>query len=334
LNLKAQLERLMKSQKLISIMKEVTEILSLSGEPQHICDSMLDTFIKFIPVDACWIQLLSFTGHRLEVVSHRALTKTNLKDLSSLQLGSKIDGQSLDSGGSIIISDLTQHSYEDFSSFLESGFCSLVLVSLRTNHIFQGFLGFGFRVPTRIDKDFIALASVIGNLIWIMVDRSKIEHMLNAKANVAESESHLTASQEQCLTPKLKENELLQTEDSDINMTEFKELAKLAENYSKAVQNNIQRAVMQAKIPPVKPDIITQVEPAEHGQEYKKEEPNSIGSKEPVSDEDPTALVIDLANRSVPAYNAADIPDRVSNQAIEHFKKHNLNMIIFRKSHA
>ncbi len=154
--------------KVLSIISEVNEVLSLANQPQSLLDMVLDTLLELLKVDCCWVQLLQSENGRLQLVACRGFTPDMKQEIDSLDFEHSLAHQVAVLGHEVSISDLSLNGEYGLSSFIEAGLYSLVVVPLMTYRI-QGVMGiassFKNRFPAGVGNLLIVIAGLVGTAL-------------------------------------------------------------------------------------------------------------------------------------------------------------------------
>ena len=162
-----------KPEKIFFILSAVSEVLSMSNEPQQLLDMTLDTLFEVLKIDCCWVQLLSLESRKLWLAAYRGFTPEMKHEIGSMHLGQSFGNQVAGLGHKIVIPDLSRDSERGLSSFSKAGFRSLVAVPMRTYRV-QGVLGIAFRTKKRFLTQVTELLTVIASLIGVALDKANL----------------------------------------------------------------------------------------------------------------------------------------------------------------
>ena len=162
-----------KPEKIFFILSAVSEVLSMSNEPQQLLDMTLDTLFEVLKIDCCWVQLLSLESRKLWLAAYRGFTPEMKHEIGSMHLGQSFGNQVAGLGNKIVIPDLSRDSERGLSSFSKAGFRSLVAVPMRTYRV-QGVLGIAFRTKKRFLTQVTELLTVIASLIGVALDKANL----------------------------------------------------------------------------------------------------------------------------------------------------------------
>jgi transcriptional regulator with GAF, ATPase, and Fis domain len=154
--------------KVLSIIGEVNEVLSLSNQPQNLVDMVLDTLLELLKVDCCWVQLYQSENHRLQLAACRGFTQDMKQEIDSTDFEHSLAHQVVALGYEISISDLSRDGQYGLSSFSKAGLCSVVAVPLMTYRI-QGVMGIAFSskkgFPAGVGKLLMAIGGLVGTAL-------------------------------------------------------------------------------------------------------------------------------------------------------------------------
>ena len=153
--------------KLLSIISEVNDVLSLSNQPQNILDMVLDALLKLLKVDCCWVQLYQSENHVLQITACRGFTKEMKREIDSMDFDHSLAHQVAALGYDISLSDLSRDKKYRLSSFSKAGFRSVVAVPLMTYRV-EGVMGIASsekRCPSGIGKLLAVIAGLVSSAL-------------------------------------------------------------------------------------------------------------------------------------------------------------------------
>ena len=150
--------------KIFSIISGVNEVLSLSNQPQHLLNMVLDTLLELLKIDCCWVQLLQSENRRLQLAACRGFTPDMKQEIDSIDFEHSLAQQVAALGHKISISDLSRDGKYGLSSFSKAGLCSLVAVPLTTYRI-QGVMGIASLSKNKFPAEVGKLLMVIAGLV-------------------------------------------------------------------------------------------------------------------------------------------------------------------------
>lgn len=162
-----------KTEKIFYIMTAVSEVLSVSNEPQQLLDMVLDTLLEVLKIDCCWVQLVSLESRKLWLAAHRSFTPDMKQEMDSMELGRSLGNQVAGLGHKIVIADISRDREYGLSSFSKAGLRSLVAVPLRTHHT-QGVMGIASRTGMRFGTEVTELLTVIASLVGMALDKARL----------------------------------------------------------------------------------------------------------------------------------------------------------------
>jgi len=176
--------------KVLSIISEVNEALSLSNHSQNLIDMVLDTLLEFLKVDCCWIQLYQSGNHRLQLAGCRGFTQDMKQEIDSIDFKYSLTHQVATLGHEISVSDLSHDRKYRLSSFSKAGLCSVVAVPLVTYRI-EGVMGIAFlskkRLSAGVGKLLIVIAGLVGTALnkvyryqWELAEKKQLS--INAQS--------------------------------------------------------------------------------------------------------------------------------------------------------
>jgi len=159
--------------KVFFIISAVSEVLSLSNEPQQLLDMVLDKLMVVLKIDCCWVQLLSLENNKLRLAAYRGFTLDMKRDISSMNTGHSFSNQVIGLGYEIIIPDLSHDKKYGLSSFTKAGLRSLVALPLGTYRT-QGVIGIASRTKKRFRKGTVELLTIIAKLVGTALDKADL----------------------------------------------------------------------------------------------------------------------------------------------------------------
>jgi signal transduction protein with GAF and PtsI domain len=169
-----------KNQEILSIIKEVSETLSLTNKPKQLLETALDTLSEVLGLDCCWIQLVTLGSEKLPLIACRGFTPTMRREMASIDMGHRLSNEIIGLGHRVVIPNLNRDGRYDISLFKKAGFYSLIAVPIMTYRV-HGIMGVAFRTRKRFDKDFSDLITVIANLIGMALNKSVLTKQITPK---------------------------------------------------------------------------------------------------------------------------------------------------------
>ncbi len=187
-----------------SIMNAVGEALSLSDEPQQIIDSVLDTLLKALDIDCCWIHLFDEKSGELSLAGHRGLTPEMLEKTALMKLGKSLIGRADLSHQPVVIPELlTETKYNSvFPS--QAGLHSFATVPMRSRNKTLGVLGGASRAKAQFTPEVVELLTIIGTQIGFVLDRAKLYTQERAARIELEKQAKKRAEFATTITHELK----------------------------------------------------------------------------------------------------------------------------------
>jgi hypothetical protein len=125
----------------------------------------LDTLVKVLEIDCCWIQTINDRKHKkLLLAAERGFSPEMRREISAIDMGHRFSEQIIGLGHKIVIPDLSADGRYGLPSFRKTGYRWLVAVPLMTYRA-HGILGAACRNRKRLKKDTADLLMVIAGLI-------------------------------------------------------------------------------------------------------------------------------------------------------------------------
>jgi len=237
----------MRKKKILFIISEIIEALSLSNKPHQLLDTTLDTLMNTKNIHSCWIQLLLPERNKLQLTAHRNFSKMMTKEINQMNSMNGIDGHVFGLGNSIHISDLANDTKFGLISFKEAGLLSVVMVPLRTYHT-RGILGVASCVRDVFDKDFVDVLLLIGNLICAALDKADLYQRLEERVYEFERVLKYEANENnRAITADREFEEVMSDPETAMSIKDLKDLAVLAEEYHRRAHSAIKDAIVEAK---------------------------------------------------------------------------------------
>ncbi len=237
----------MRKKRILSVINEIIETLSLSNKPRQLLETTLDTLINIRNIHSCWIQLLLPERDKLQLTACRNFSKNMTKELNQLNSMNGINGHVYGLGNNLHISDLAKDTKFGFSSFKEAGLLSVAMVPLRTYHT-RGILGVASRARDVFDKDFIDVLLLIGNLVCAALDKADLYERLEVRVNEYEQGLKYEADENGKATATDTDfKEVMSEQETATSIKGLKDLAVLAEEYHRRAHSAIKDAIVEAK---------------------------------------------------------------------------------------
>jgi transcriptional regulator with GAF, ATPase, and Fis domain len=172
-----------KTKNIFATIREISEILSLSNEPDKLADMALDTLVRVLEIDCCWIQTINNRKpKRLYLAAERGFSPEMRQEISAMDMGHGFSEQIIGLGHKIIIPDLANDGLYGLSSFPAKGYRWLVAVPLMTYRV-HGILGAAGRHRKRLKKDTADLIMVIAGLIATALAKAHLFRLPPATGN-------------------------------------------------------------------------------------------------------------------------------------------------------
>jgi len=157
-----------------STIREISEILSLSNEPDKLANMALDTLSQVLEVDCCWIQTISDRRHKkLNLVAERGFSLEMRQEIGTMDLSHAFSEQIIGMGHKIVIPDLSSEGLYGLSSFNKNGYKWMIAVPLMTYRA-HGILGTASRNRKLLKKDTADLIMTIAGMIAASLSKANL----------------------------------------------------------------------------------------------------------------------------------------------------------------
>jgi hypothetical protein len=158
------------------MIREVSETLSLSNEPDKLANMALDTVAQVLGVDCCWIQTISDRKHKkLNLAAERGFSPEMRQEIGTMDLSHSFSEQIIGLGHKIIIPDLNNDGLYGIPSFKNTGYRWLVAVPLMTYRA-HGILGTASRNRKLLKKETAELIMTIAGMIATSLSKASAFH--------------------------------------------------------------------------------------------------------------------------------------------------------------
>ncbi len=151
-----------RTSRVLHIIAEVSEALSLTNEPGLLANAALDALTGALGVECAWLQTAD--GGALRLAAARGLTPAMEAQLTGLGQRHPLRQAVLGRGETVAFPDLTARGATVPAAFKQAGLRWLVAAPLMT-HRAGGILGVASRHRKTYDKDLPSLVRVIGGLV-------------------------------------------------------------------------------------------------------------------------------------------------------------------------
>jgi len=177
---------------LLSVINAVDEALALSDEPQQILDLALDTLLKVLPIDCCWIQLLDEKNDKLTLAAQRGFTPKMMKEMASIKLEQGINTHAVQPGKPIAVSELPADVRYSWVLPGKVGSHSFAAVPLSSPGRIQGVMGVASSAAGQFTTEMVALLATIASQISIALDKANLYQQARKKERqLRESEARI-----------------------------------------------------------------------------------------------------------------------------------------------
>jgi len=157
-----------------STIREISEILSLSNEPDKLANMALDTLSQVLEVECCWLQTISDRRHKkLNLVAERGFSPEMRQEIGTMDLSHAFSEQIIGMGHKIVIPDLSNDGVYGLPSFKKNGYKWMVAVPLMTYRA-HGILGTASRNRKLLKKDTADLIMTIAGMIAASLSKANL----------------------------------------------------------------------------------------------------------------------------------------------------------------
>jgi hypothetical protein len=164
---------------------EISEILSLTNEPDKLANMALDTLSRVLDIECCWIQVINgMKDNKLLLAAERGFSPEIRREIDAMDVGHAFSKQIIGLGHKIIIPNLYHDGLYGLPSFRDSGFKWLVAAPLMTYRVY-GILGTASRNRKLLKKDTADLIKVIAGLIATSLSKTYLSSQSTGEAEPA-----------------------------------------------------------------------------------------------------------------------------------------------------
>ena len=154
--------------------REISEILSLSNEPDKLANMALDTLSQVLGVDCCWLQTISDRRHKkLNLAAERGFSPEMRQEIGTMDLSHAFSEQIIGMGHKIVIPDLSNDGLYGLPSFNKNGYKWMVAVPLMTYRA-HGILGTASSNRKLLKKDTADLIMTIAGMIAASLSKANL----------------------------------------------------------------------------------------------------------------------------------------------------------------
>ncbi len=107
-------------------------MLALSGEPGPLLNMALDSLVRVLGTECCWVQTIDGAGRSLQLAAERGFNSEMRREVSELDMARGFGRQVVGLASSIVIPDLSRDGRYGLRSFGTAGYRWLVAVPLMT----------------------------------------------------------------------------------------------------------------------------------------------------------------------------------------------------------
>jgi GAF domain-containing protein len=173
-----------KPEKILRIISEVNEAISLTNGHRKILVTVLDTLSEVFNVDCCWVQLVSPVDQRFVLGAHRGFTGVMEWEISSSESAQDLGNLVARLGHKVVISHLSRQDTVDLKSFRMARLRSLVAVPIRTYRT-SGLLGIASHMKKQFGQDCADLLAVTASMIGAALDKANLYGQADSQDNEA-----------------------------------------------------------------------------------------------------------------------------------------------------
>ncbi len=173
-----------KPEKILRIISEVNEAISLSNGHRNVLATVLDTLSEVFNADCCWVQLVSPADQRFILGAHRGFTGVMEWEISSSESAQDLGNLVARFGHKIVISHLSHQDTVDLKSFRMARLRSLVAVPITTYRT-SGLLGIASHKKKQFGQDCADLLAVTAGMIGAALDKANLYGQANSQDNKA-----------------------------------------------------------------------------------------------------------------------------------------------------
>jgi signal transduction protein with GAF and PtsI domain len=160
-----------KHENVFTTIRDINEVLSLSNETQKILNMTLDTLVRVLGIECCWVQTIDARKHLLHLAAERGFSSEMRREVAAVDMGHNFGKQIIGLGNSIVIPDLSTNGRYGLPSFRAAGYRWLVAAPLMTYRV-HGVLGVASRHKKRLHKETADLVKVIAGLIGTALNKA------------------------------------------------------------------------------------------------------------------------------------------------------------------
>jgi signal transduction protein with GAF and PtsI domain len=168
---------IIKNRDILATIREVSETLSLTTNPQQLLETTLDTLSGILKTDCCWVHIVKAGNDKLPLVASLGFTQDMKRDLGRLDSKHRFSHEVIGLGHRIVIPSLNRDGKYNIPAFKKSGFRSLIAVPIMTYRV-HGILGAAYRRKTKFSEDFTELLAVIANLLGMSLHKSRLHRQI------------------------------------------------------------------------------------------------------------------------------------------------------------
>ena len=162
-----------KPDKILRVISEVNEAISVSNGRRNVLATVLDTLSETFKVECCWVQRVNPTSQKLVLASQRGFTPAMKWELNTSDAGQHFNNLVSRYGHKVVVHHLSNQQKIDLKSFRMARLRSLVAVPITTYRI-GGILGMASPKKKQFGQDTAALLAVIAGMIGTALEKAEL----------------------------------------------------------------------------------------------------------------------------------------------------------------
>jgi GAF domain-containing protein len=166
-------ESFKKPDKILKIIREVNEAISLSNGNQNVLTTALDALTEVLKVKCCWVQLIRPQDQRLVLAAQRGFTGAMRWEISTSPTAQELGNRIAVYGHKIVVPHLSRQNAVDLKSFRMARLRSLVAVPMTTYRT-SGVLGIASAREKRFGQDAAELLTVIAGMLGTALEKAEL----------------------------------------------------------------------------------------------------------------------------------------------------------------
>jgi GAF domain-containing protein len=166
-------ESFKKPDKILRVISEVNEAISVSNGHRNVLTTVLDTLSEAFKVECCWVQRVNPASQKLVLASQRGFTPAMKWELNTSGAGQYFNNLVSRYGHKVVVHHLSRQHDIDLKSFRMARLRSLVAVPITTYRI-GGILGMASRKKKRFGQDTAELLAVVAGMIGTALEKAEL----------------------------------------------------------------------------------------------------------------------------------------------------------------